>query len=104
MNVWDVVGQIWGWVVLLGLIILVALVLIIIVLSIAQWSNKKWPAKSKRPYPAGQPRPTAKQDDFIAEATVVAQTMFKDNIIMGGVQVNAFRDGARWAWHWFHRP
>jgi len=105
MNPWQNILTVLGWFVLV-LVVLIAIVIVSAVVIGAVGGIRKWfPQQRTTPYPDNLPNPTAAQDDYMAEATVVAQSMYDHGIMPEDKkQLEAFRAGARWGWGFFHRP
>ena len=98
MNPWEALLIITGWVFLflgaLAAVIVVYAALIGIWRGVIKWS------------PSGKAKEQAKADAlelYMAEATRVSTIAYKDEIIMPGELVKAFRLGARWGWGFSQR-
>ncbi len=78
---------------LLGALIIVFAVLVGFARGIRKWF---------RPGVTGKRTPP-KLETYSAEAKVVAQDIYKDEIIMAAELTQAFQAGARWGWGFFHR-
>ena len=85
MNVWDLLGQVLGWVFLVVFSIM-AVVLVLAILVGVLRGIRKWPNKRM------------KYHEFIQEAEQVGDTLYKEEIIMPKALALAFKTGARWAW------
>lgn len=90
MNPWDIVWTILVWafalMALLGGLILVFGVGVGIVKGVRRWFT-----------------PTPDLQQYLSEATSMANNMYKDEIIMKQEVIQAFRDGARWGWGYHRR-
>lgn len=107
MNPWEGLLNVLGWFALVLVSILVIVVVSAVLIGAVIGIRKWFPTKQERtkPYPADLPMPTAEQDDYMAEATVVGQSMYTDEVFgVDQSHVEAFRAGARWGWGFFHRP
>lgn len=99
MNSWNNVLQLLGWFVYAALIIFAILVAWGILLFIVGRVR----AFRKRHTTPFTPKPSFKHDDYMAEATVVGRSMYKDKVFQNE-KIEAFRSGAHWGWVFFSRP
>lgn len=96
MNPWEVFTNALGWFLLVLFVMLALVIFWAIVVNLLKWV-RGWFNESRAS------KGTSIQD-YTREAAVVAQDMFKDEIILQTEQIDAFKAGARWGWGFFHRP
>lgn len=94
MNPWEWLLTLFGW----ALFALAALGALIILFAVVVGVVRS--VRSALGYGKATP---PKLETYSAEAKVVAQDRFKDEIIMSAELVQAFQAGARWGWGFFHR-
>jgi hypothetical protein len=105
VNPWEILLTLLGWTLLTASFVVVVIILLAVVYGVATWvrglrtAKPAKQAKDAKPYPAGQPLPDSEQDDYMAEATVVGISLYGSY----NPSLEAFRQGARWAWTFFHR-
>ena len=97
LNPWEAIWLTLGYLVLLVLLVVAFMIVIIAVMVVVAFIQKARAAR-KGVVPASH-----KQDDYLAEATVIARSNYKGEVFSDELTA-AFKAGARWGWGFFSRP